>query len=181
MKKLRRVFLMIMALSLVSSFLPSAGQAQNSLTHVNQPVDRLVVLQNVENSVSPCANITGTPEDFVRIFSNGAAVPGFFRIPAGQSLVVTDFDWFYDHPDGAAAAGKTIVLRIRVIDLINSAASNTVAFSTIVLNNEGRGGASEHLTGGFVVSSQATMCIERDGAPANVAGPISVRGYLLGR
>jgi hypothetical protein len=181
MKKRRRVFLMIMALSLVSSFLPSTGRAQNSLTHTGQPADRYVVLQNVESSVSLCANVTGTPEDFVRVFSNGADVPGFFRIPAGQTLVVTDFDWFYDHPDGASAAGKTIILRIWVTDLTNSAATNTVAFSTIVLNNEGKGGASEHLTSGFVVSSQATICVDRDGAPANVAGPVSVRGYLLGR
>jgi hypothetical protein len=179
--KMPRIFLVVMSLGLVLYFLPGTGQAQNSLTHMGQPVDRHVVLQNVENSSSPCANITGTAEDFTRIFSNGAKVPGFFRIPPGEALVVTDFDWFYDHPDGAAAAGKSIILRLWIADLTNSAASNPVAFSSIVLNNEGKGGASEHLTGGFAVSSESTICVDRDGTPANVPGPITVRGYLVNR
>lgn len=176
-----RIWLVVMSLGIVLHFLPSTGRAQDFLTHMGQPVDRHIVLQNVENSSSPCANITGTAEDFARVFSNGAKAPGFFRIPTGESLVVTDFDWFYDHPDGAAAAGRRIVLRLWVADLTNLAARNTVAFSTLFLNNEGKGGTSEHLTSGFVVSSRSAICLDRDGAPANFTGPVSVRGYLLDR
>jgi hypothetical protein len=179
--KTPRIFLVVMFLGLALCFLPSTGQAQVPVTHMGQPVDRYIVLQNTENSSTPCANITGTAEDFARISSAGLKVPGFFRIPPGEALVVTDFDWFYDHPDGAAAAGKSIVLRIWITDLTNSAASNPVTFSSIVLNSEGKGGASEHLTGGFAVSSQSTICVDRDGAPANVSGPVTVRGYLIER
>ena len=179
--KTPRIFLVVVSLGLVLYFAPSTGWAQDFLTHMGQPVDRHIVLQNVENSSTPCANITGTAEDFARVFSNGAKVPGFFRIPLGGSLVVTDLDWFYDHPDGAAAAGRRIVLRLWVADLTNLAASNPVAFSTIFLNNEGKGGTSEHLTSGFVVSSRSAICLDRDGAPANFAGPVSLRGYLLER
>lgn len=179
--KMPRMFLVIVSFGLLWGIPPSTGLAQTLMTHLGQPVDRLIALQNVENSSSPCANITGTAEDFVRILPNGLKLSGFFRIAPGESLIVTDFDWSYDHPDGASAAGRRIVLRLWVADLTNLAASNVVTSSTMFLNDEGKGGISEHLTGGFAVSSQSAICVDRDGAPSNVSGPINVRGYLLER
>jgi hypothetical protein len=172
------LFMILTAFLLYS--LPSTGHAQNRLTHTGQPANQQVVLQNVQSSSSPCVNASGTAEDFMRVLPNGVRGPAFFRIPAGEAFVVTDFDWSYDDPDGAGAAGRRIVLRLWIANIANLAGNHPVALSTIILNDEGKGGASEHLTSGFVVSSQATICVDRDGAPADAFGPVDIRGYLLG-
>jgi hypothetical protein len=160
--------------------LPSTGHAQNRLTHMGQPANQMVVLQNEQRSSSPCVNVSGTAEDFLRVLPNGFREPAFFRIPAGKDLVITDFDWSYDDPDGAGAAGRRIVLRLWIANTANLAGNHPVALSTIILNDEGKGGGSEHLTSGFVLSSQAMICVDRDGAPAGAFGPVDIRGYLVG-
>jgi hypothetical protein len=176
-KKIRWFFILT---GFLLSLLPSTGHAQVGLTQTGQTAGQLVMLQNIVNPSSLCSNASGTAEDFVRVFPNGVKGTASFRIPAGEDLVITDFDWFYDDPDGAAAAGRTIVLRVWIANTGNLAGNHPVAFSTIVLNEEGKGGASEHLTSGFVVSSQATICVDRDGAPADASGPVNIRGFLLG-
>jgi hypothetical protein len=179
MKPQKISLLMILTGFLLCS-LPSTGHALDTFTQTGQTADQHVMLQNIVNPSSFCANATGTAEDFVRVFPNGFRAPAPFRIPAGKDLVVTDFDWFYDDPDGAAAAGRTIVLRLWIANTGNLAGDHPVALSTIVLNDEGKGGASEHFASGFLVSSQATICVDRNGAPANASGPVNIRGYLLG-
>jgi hypothetical protein len=175
MKAQKICFFMILT-GFLLYLVPSTGHAQNRLTPANQ----LVVLQNVQSPSSPCVNASGTAEDFMRVFPNGVRGTAFFRIPAGKALVVTDFDWFYDDPEGAAAAGRTIVLRLWIANIGNLAGNHPVALSTIILNDEGKGGASEHLASGFAVSSQAMICVDREGAPADAFGPVDIRGYLLG-
>src|SRR5207245_1612303 len=62
-----------------------------------------------------------TQLDFLRNLSDGTheAGPGGlgWRVPAGQALVITDVDWSYVHPQGAAAAGVIETLRLFVESL----------------------------------------------------------------
>jgi hypothetical protein len=178
--KTKKMILIMMLTGFLLCLLPSTGLAQNSSTRPVQTAVQPVMLQNVVNPNSLCGNAMGTAEDFVRVFPNGFRATARFQIPPGEAFVVTDFDWYYDDPEGAAAAGRTIVLRLWIVSTGILAGKHPVAFSTITLNEEGEGGASEHLTSGFVVSSQATICVDRDGASANASGPVNVRGFLQG-
>lgn len=124
--------------------------------------------------------------DFVRIMSDGTAQSGAgglgWRVPTGQALVITDVDWQYVDPQGAAGAGKIEVLRLSIENL--SSASNTRrAFeSTITLSSQGQGGISEAMTSGFVVSSAARICPDIFPGPLGPPSGLQhliLRGYLI--
>jgi hypothetical protein len=124
--------------------------------------------------------------DFQRILSDGGIETGpgglGYRVPIGQALVVTDVDWQYIHPDGAAAAGKIEVLRLFIENLANPSHTGRAFESTIILSSHGEGGICEAMTSGFVVSSEARICPDvfpgPQGPPSGLQHLI-LRGYLI--
>jgi len=94
--------------------------------------------------------------DFVRNLSDGTQEAGSgglgWRVPVGQALVITDVDWQYVHPQGAAAAGKIEVLRLFIESLADASNTQREFESTITLSSNGEGGISEAMTSGIVVS-----------------------------
>jgi hypothetical protein len=124
--------------------------------------------------------------EFVRVLPDGSADSGpggtGYRVPEGKILVVTDVDWQYVHPKGAAGAGKIQVLRLFIENLAKPGQSRRAFESTVTLSNEGEGGTSQSMTSGFVVSSKARIC--PDVSPGPLGPPsglqhLIVRGYLI--
>lgn len=120
-------------------------------------------------------NLPDGTRDTVNVDSSGN-----FRIPTGRVLVVTDVDWQYIHPDGAAAAGTIQVLGLRIENL-DTGDLNPAFASTITLSTTGQGGASQAASSGFIVSSKARIC--PDVSPGPLGPPsglqqLIVRGYL---
>lgn len=125
--------------------------------------------------------------DFVRNLPDGTKdninvnPSGAFRIPKGKVLVVTDVDWQYVHPNGAAGAGAIQVLRLFIENLADPNETRRYFASTITLSSLGQGGISESMTSGFIVSSKARICPNVSPGPT---GPpfglqhLIVRGYL---
>jgi len=142
-----------------------------------------VVLEVVHGMNGGCGDDGGW--DFVRNLPDGTreeTPDGLgWRVPAGQALVITDVDWQYVHPDGAAAAGMIQILRLYVESLDGSASERQLD-STIKLGSRGEGGISEAMTTGFVVSSQARICPDvtpgPQGPPSGLQHLI-LRGYLI--
>ena len=66
-----------------------------------------------------------------------------FHIRRGGHLVVTDVDWDYIHPQGAAAAGFRQELVLRVQRLAVPTQVMSVFKSACLLNGESRGGAPD--------------------------------------
>jgi len=150
-----------------------------SLPSANQHV----VLEIVDGLTGGCGP---AQVDFLRNLSDGTreAGPGGlgWRVPAGQALVVTDVDWQYVHPQGAAAAGLIEVLRLSIESLAGPGPSGIAFESTIVLSRQGEGGISEAMTTGFVVSSNARICPDINPGPQGPPGGLqhlTVRGYLI--
>lgn len=124
--------------------------------------------------------------DFIRNLSDGTNQSGpgglGWRVPAGRALVVTDVDWQYVHPQGAADAGKIQVLRLFIESLASPGDSFRAFESTITLSPQGQGGISEAATSGFVVTSKARICPNvfpgPQGPPFGLQHLI-LRGYLI--
>jgi hypothetical protein len=124
--------------------------------------------------------------DFFRILPDGTGQSGpgglGWRVPLGKALVITDVDWQFVHPQGAAAAGKIEVLRLFVENLADPSVSGRAFESTITLGSQGEGGISESMTTGFAVSSEARICPDVTPGPS---GPpfglqhLILRGYLI--
>lgn len=153
--------------------------------HLGQRASAHVVLEVAGGWDGGC----GVAElDFSRTLSNGTSdmvnvnSVGAFRVPAGKALVVTDVDWQYVHPNGAAAAGTVQTLRLFIENLATPDDGLRAFESAITLSTTGAGGASEHMTSGFVVSSSARICPDvspgPDGPPFGLQHLI-VRGYLV--
>ena len=107
-----------------------------------------------------------------------------WRIPAGQALVITDVDWQYIHPEGAAGAGRIQILRLFIesLDKKTMRPSVRVFESTITLSARGEGGISESMATGFVVSSKARVCPDifpGPGGPPFGLQHLILRGYLI--
>lgn len=124
--------------------------------------------------------------DFVRIPPDGGIETGpggsGYRVPVGQALVITDVDWQYVHPQGAAVAGRIEVLRLFIENLTTPSHTRRAFESTITLSSHGEGGISEATTSGFVVSSRARIC--PDVFPGPLGPPsglqhLILRGYLI--
>ena len=149
----------------------TSGEAA-AQSHLGQPAANHVTLEVVAGSISGC----GPPDqfDFVRNLPDGNRASGFFRVPVGQALIITDVDWQYN----GGAAGDVQTLRLLVENLANPGIPLRMFESTIVLNAAGRGGASVSMTAGFVVSDQARICpdVSPGGGQIN---HILLRGYLM--
>ena len=149
-------------------------------THLRQPSDQLVVLQSASGDSGCGASTAGLT--FRRVFQDGTGALQPFQMPPDRSLVITDVDWQYRHPNGAAAGGRRIVLRLFLQNLADPSRQESVFESTILLNAEGEGGASEAMTAGFVMTEAAQLCVdtgeEPKGPPFGLQHAI-LRGYLL--
>jgi hypothetical protein len=161
-----------------SGNLKTAGSVQLP-SAVGQPASSLVTLEAV-NTITAC--LTGL--DFTRTFPDGGngGFGGNFRVPAGQVLVVTELDWQYVHPSGAAAAGHIETLRLFIQNLAQPFVQRRAFESTVVLSAVGEGGASTTATTGFAVSSAAQVCADVSPGPTTGGGGLQhliVRGYLI--
>lgn len=149
-------------------------------THVGQPAVDLVVLQSASADTGCGGTTAGLT--FRRVFQDGNGALQPFQIPANRSLLITDVDWQYRHPSGAAAAGRRVVLRLFLQNLADPSHQEVVHESTIIVNEEGEGGASEAMTTGFVMTDEAQLCMdtgeEPKGPPLGLQHAI-LRGYLL--
>jgi hypothetical protein len=111
-----------------------------AITHVGQPIDQHVTLRVLDGE--ECGTVLA-PLDFERIMPDGRRVVGYFRVPKGKVFVVTDVDWGYVHPEGAAGAGKLQFLRLYIQNIADPRSTYDRAFeSPIVLSSQGEGGAS---------------------------------------
>jgi hypothetical protein len=146
-------------------------------THMGQPSNSHIVLESIG------VNSTGDTLqdlDFRRINPDGTAIPGppWFRVPPGQVFIITDVDWQYN----LGSPGGVQTFRILIENLTSEAhlrERSRVFESTITLNNEGRGGISEAMTSGFIVSSKGRIVV--DSYPGGgVISHIIIRGYLTG-
>lgn len=124
--------------------------------------------------------------DFYRNLPDGTNEGGpggaGWRVPVGQALVITDVDWQYIHPDGAAAAGIIETLRLYVERLGDDGGSQIALDSAITLSSQGQGGISEAMTTGFVVLSNSRICPDISPGPQGPPSGLQhliLRGYLI--
>jgi hypothetical protein len=151
-----------------------------SKSHLGQPPLNHVVLEVVGGMNGGCGP---SLFDFVRLTPDGKSVPGAFRVPQGQLLIITDVDWQYVHPSHDALAGHIEVLRLFLQPIPAGQDPGVRVFeSTVTLSTKGEGGISEGMTAGFVVSSHSRIC--PDVFPGPTGPPFGLqhlilRGYLL--
>ena len=153
-----------------------------NITHMGVPPGEHVVLECVGGATDGC----GTAKwDFVRNLPDGTRASGYFRIPEGKMLVITDVDWQYHYEEHAY---KMMILRLKLINIAEFSApgpephGERVFESTIILNQFGEGGISESMTSGFVVSSKARICPDLfpgPGGPPHGLQHLILRGYLI--
>lgn len=134
-----------------------------------------VVLESASGDTGCIVGSAGTT--FRRVFSDGTGALQPFQLPPDRSLHATDVDWQYRHPDGAAAAGRRITLRVFAQNLADPDRRERMLESTIVLNADGEGGTSEAMTTGFVVAPTAQICIDTLGGPKGP--PFGVQHAIL--
>jgi len=124
---------------------------------------------------------TATGLDFSRTLPDGTSAAGYFRVPEGMVLVVTDVDWQYN----SGEPGTRAVLRLLIEPLATDeretprAPGRRVFASTITqLNPEGDGGRSEAMTTGFAVSSAGKLAVDVMGKGGKL-NHLVIRGYLI--
>jgi hypothetical protein len=160
-----------------------------SVTHMGVPATEHVVLYALRNIADGCVQ---AGYEFFRVNVGGLGSPPNpdvdppFRVRRGRHLVVTDIDWDYIHPQGAAAGGTRheLVLRVQRVGVPTQVMS--VLKSATLLNTDGKGGARASLTSGFIVSAGARLCpivfpgptVDPGGTSAGLQEVI-VRGYLV--
>src|SRR5215469_13825792 len=131
-----------------------------SVTHMGVAAADHVVLYGLRNIAGGC---TQAGYEFFRANIAGlgtAPNPGVdppCRLRRGRFLVVTDVDWDYIHPQGAASAGTRHDLALRLQGLKTSAQFMTVFKSAALLNTDGKGGARSILTAVFIVAAGARL------------------------
>ena len=160
-----------------------------SVTHMGVAATDHVVLYAFRNIADGCVQ---AGYEFFRANVGGLGsapnpdVDPPFRVRRGRYLVVTDVDWDYIHPQGAAAAGTRHELVLRVQRLGVPTQVMSVFKSATLLNTDGKGGAQASLTSGFIVSAGARLCpivlpgptVDSGGTSAGLQEVI-VRGYLV--
>lgn len=160
-----------------------------SITHMGVAPTDHVVLYALRNIAGGCAQ---AGYEFFRVNVGGLGsmpnpdVDPPFRVRRGRYLVVTEVDWDYIHPQGAAMAGARQELVLRVQRLPAPTQVMSVLKSASLLNGEGRGGAQATMTSGFVVAAGARLCpivfpgptVDPGGTSAGLQEVI-VRGYLV--
>jgi len=160
-----------------------------SVTHMGVAATDHVVLYAFRNIADGCVH---AGYEFFRANVGGLGsapnpdVDPPFRVRRGRYLVVTDIDWDYIHPQGAAAAGTRHELVLRVQRLGVPTQVMSVFKSATLLNISGKGGARASLTSGFIVAAGARLCpivfpgptIDLGGTSAGLQEVI-IRGYLV--
>jgi hypothetical protein len=99
--------------------------------------------------------------------------PEGFRVPNGEVLVITDVDWQY-----AGSPGSSQTFRVFIKPLKDVGAGRRVFESTITLDREGRGGVSEAMTTGFIVSSNVRLAVDTTPGGGQLQHAL-LRGYLM--
>lgn len=168
----------ILFASLLPAAVPLAACAPQ--THLGQAPGELVVLESASGDTGCGSTTAGTT--FRRVFQDGTGSLQPFAMPADRSLVITDIDWQYRHPDGAAEAGLRVTLRLFLQNLADPDRRERVAESTIVLDGDGEGGTSEAMTSGFVMTSAAQLCLDTAEAPKGPPSGLQhliLRGYFI--
>ena len=149
-------------------------------THLRQSREAHVVLESATGDTGCTVSTAGTT--FRRILQDGNGALQPFQMPPEKSLIVTDVDWQYSHPIGAAAAGGRVVLRVFIQNLADPTQRERVFESTIILNSAGEGGTSEAMTAGFVMATTAQLCVDTGvnpkGPPSGLQHAI-LRGYFI--
>ena len=149
-------------------------------THLRQSREAHVVLESATGDTGCTVSTAGTT--FRRILQDGNGALQPFQMPPEKSLIVTDVDWQYSHPIGAAAAGRRVVLRVFIQNLADPTQRERVFESTIILNSAGEGGTSEAMTAGFVMAPTAQLCVDTGvnpkGPPSGLQHAI-LRGYFF--
>jgi len=151
-----------------------------SQTHLGQAPGELVVLESASGDTGCGATTAGTT--FRRVFQDGTGSLQPFEMPGDRSLVITDIDWQYRHPGGAAEAGLRVTLRLFLQNLADPDRRERVAESTILLNDAGEGGTSEAMTSGFVMTAAAQLCLDTAEAPMGPPSGLQhliLRGYFI--
>jgi hypothetical protein len=145
-----------------------------SITHLGQPPTQHVVLESIG-----VAN-TGDPRqdlDFFRVLPDASLTPSGpagFRVPPGQVLVVTDADWQYN----LGSPGGLQTLRCFIQNLNDPTIARRVFESTVVLDKDGQGGASEDMTAGFMVAATARITVDTSPGGGKISH-VLLRGYLV--
>lgn len=159
----------------LSILLGATGLAQAQTTTPD-----IVVLEMVGGSTSHCAN----GYTFVRNSAAGKPL-GTFNIPSGDSLLLTDVDWQYVAPNGAAAAGAVQILRLFAVSNANPEYSTILLESSITLSSAGQGGTTTHTLTPAPVDSGTSLCVDVFPGPFADGGGVQsvhVRGTLqIGR
>lgn len=143
-------------------------------THLGQPASHLVVLEAV--GVADTGDTT-KDLDFFRTLPDCTTTPSGpagFRVPSGKALIITDVDWQY----GAGTSGGVQTFRIFIQSLAKASLSRRVFESTVTLNGNGDGGASEAMTAGFVVSPKVRLTVDTTPGGGKIQH-ILLRGYLV--
>lgn len=145
-----------------------------SLTHLGQAPSQHVVLESI--GVAD----TGDPSqdlDFFRTHPDASMTPSGpagFRVPSGQVLVITDADWQYN----LGSPGELQTFRCFVQSLKDPTLTRRVFESTVVLDSDGQGGASESMTAGFMVAATARITVDAVPGGGKISHAI-LRGYLV--
>ena len=168
--KLARPGLVLMVLAAFALAPASAAD-----THLGVPLRDMVTLEMRSGVKGGCGE---ERLDFLRVFPDGKSDAAVFRVPQDRALVVTDLDWYYFQ----GTPGLMVVLSVLVENLAEPSKRHRAAESAVRLGPDGVGGASEHMTSGFVVSSESRLCVEVVNSP--VGSPLRLskvllRGYLV--
>jgi hypothetical protein len=99
--------------------------------------------------------------------------PEGFRVPSGEVLVITDVDWQY-----AGSAGTSQTFRVFIKPPKAPGPGRRVFESTITLDREGHGGASEAMTTGFIVASNIRLAVDTSPGGGKIQH-VLLRGYLM--
>lgn len=144
-------------------------------THLGQPPHHHVLLESIGVAS------TGDPSkdlDFFRILPDGTITPGGpagFRVPNGDVLIITDVDWQYAGSPGSSQTFRIFIKPLKEGDL---GPGRRVFESTITLSGEGRGGASESMTTGFLVSPNVRLAVDTSPGGGKIQHAL-LRGYLV--
>lgn len=149
-------------------------------SHLGQAPAEQVVLHSATGDTGCSFGAAG--RTFRQVFQDGTGALQPFAMPADRTLVITDMDWLYHHPSGAAAAGTRVVLRLLIQNLADPDRQERMVESTILLDAQGEGGTSESMTSGFAMTAAAQLCFDTMGGPAGPPSGVQhviLRGYFI--
>lgn len=159
---------------LIVSFAVCATGAAGQTRPSTLKASNIVLLELINGAKDGCGPLKF---EFVRTLPDGTAETDPYRVPDGRLLVVTDVDWHFV----SGPPNQLQVFRLLVQNLGDGAKIRRAFESAVQLNGFGIGGASEHMTTGFVVAPQARICADAtqgmDGSVMRLS-KVLLRGYL---